>query len=235
MKRALITAATSSIGSVLSEHLSKLGYELVLHYHANKQLAERLAKGTSAELLTADLTDRSEIERLLESLQSMAKFDVIINNAGKSAVTDDRDMAMWELFFRMNAVVPALIMARAPDIMNSSGVIINVSSIYGHERFGAADMAAYDASKAALNSLTRTFAKKLAPDIRVNAIAPGFVDSAWNKNYSSVERQMIEAMQLTNRLVTPEQIADLAAHIIENPGLDGEIIYLDGGQTLKTL
>jgi 3-oxoacyl-[acyl-carrier protein] reductase len=96
-------------------------------------------------------------------------------------------------------------------------------------------MAAYDASKAALNSLTRTFAKKLAPRIRVNAVAPGYVDSKWNEDSSEEDRKRLGEEQLTGKLIVPQQVADLVMHIIQNSGLDGEVIYLDGGQTLRTI
>lgn len=235
MKRALVTSATSSIGRVIAQTLGAAGYELVLHYNTNKSLADQLASQLNASLIQADLTDINQINSLLSDLRQQDNFDVIVNNAGISRANDDHDMTEWETIFRTNAIFPALIMSYADELLNDNSVVINMSSIYGDERFGYIDMTAYDASKAALNSLTRTFAKKLAPGIRVNAIAPGFVDSRWNKDLSDDERQRLADEQLTRKLVTPQQIADLTLHIIQNEGLDGEIIYLDGGQTLKTI
>jgi NAD(P)-dependent dehydrogenase (short-subunit alcohol dehydrogenase family) len=235
MKRAFITAATSSIGRVMARQLGREGYELVLHYHSNEQLAHQLAKETNATVVQADLMDGTAVDGLLTTLAGMGKFDVLINNAGKAYVLDDRDRQAWESTLRIGAVVPALLMASAAVIVNQGGVIINMSSIYGNERFGNRDMAAFNASKAALNSLTRTFAKKLAPGIRVNAIAPGSVASSWNEHYSAAELQRIENQLLTRTLIDPQQIADLVSHIIRNTALDGEVIYLDAGQTLQTI
>ena len=235
MKRAFITAATSSIGSAITRQLADQGYGLVLHYYSNKELAGLLAKASAADLLQADLKDPKDVLRMLASLKQMPKFDVIINNAGKSAELDENDISAWEAMLRVCAVVPGLIMAAVPELMNPGGVILNISSIYGNDRFGYTQMPAFNAGKAALNSLTRTYAKKLAPAYRVNAIAPGFVNSSWNKNYPPAERRRIEHALLTNKLVEPDDVADLACHIINNQAIDGEIIYLDGGQTLKSM
>lgn len=235
MKRALITSATSSIGKVIARTLADAGYELVLHYTSSEELATQLAADLKAEVLQADFGDRSSVEAFIDNLQSQPKFDVIINNAGVSRRNDDTKFDEWESIFRINAITPAVIMGYADELLNDGGVIINMSSIYGDERFGFVDMKAYDASKAALNSLTRTFAKQLAPRVRVNAIAPGYVDSRWNKDLNDKERQDLANEQLMRKFVTPQQVADLALHMIQNEGLDGEIIYLDGGQTLKTI
>lgn len=235
MKRALITSATSSIGRVIAQSLAGAGYELVLHYTANEGLATQLAADLKAEVLQADFSEKSSVEALLANLRSQPKFDVIINNAGVSRRNDDKKFDEWQTIFQINAITPAIIMGYADELLNDGGVIINMSSIYGDERFGFIEMKAYDASKAALNSLTRTFAKQLAPRVRVNAIAPGYVDSRWNKDLDPKERQDLANEQLMQKFVTPQQVADLALHMIQNEGLDGEIIYLDGGQTLKTV
>lgn len=235
MKRALITSATSSIGKVIARTLADAGYELVLHYTSSEELATQLAADLKAEVLQADFGDRSSVEAFIDNLQSQPKFDVIINNAGVSRRNNDTKFDEWESIFRINAITPAVIMGYAEELLNEGGVVINMSSIYGDERFGFVEMKAYDASKAALNSLTRTFAKQLAPRMRVNAIAPGYVDSRWNKDLDAKERRDLANEQLMRKFVTPQQVADLALHMIQNEGLDGEIIYLDGGQTLKTI
>ena len=235
MKRALVTSATSSIGSVIARSLSSAGYELVLHYTTNKALASQLASTLKAEVLQADFEDKIAVDAFIANLQNQPKFDVIINNAGVSRRNDDTKFDEWEAIFRINVITPAIIMGYAGELLNAGGLIINMSSIYGDERFGFIEMKAYDASKAALNSLTRTFAKQLAPRVRVNAIAPGYVDSRWNKDLSNKERQKLADEMLMRKFVTPQQIADLTLHIIQNEGLDGEVIYLDGGQSLKTI
>ena len=235
MKRALVTSATSSIGKVIARTLSNAGYELVLHYATNAILAGKLAAELKAEVLQANFEDKNNIKTFVQNLRNQPKFDVIINNAGVSRRNDDKKFDEWEAIFNINAITPAIIMGYANELVNDDGVIINMSSIYGDERFGFVEMKAYDSSKAALNSLTRTFAKQLAPRVRVNAIAPGYVDSRWNKDLGDKERQDLAGEMLMRKFVTPQQVADLALHMIQNESLDGEIIYLDGGQSLKTI
>ena len=234
-KRAFISGATSSIGVALARGLHDEGYELVLHCSTSYEVANKLAIELGGVLVQADFTSRESVDKMLGVLLGGDKFDVVINNAALSSSEDDKDRQAWERVFLINTITPALIMANADNLVKDRGVIINISSIYGHERFGFKDMAAYSASKAALDSLTRTFAKKLAPRVRVNAIAPGFVDSKWNGDMSNEERQRFANKHLTGELVTTKQVADLAMHMIGNDGIDGEVVYIDGGQTLKTI
>jgi 3-oxoacyl-[acyl-carrier protein] reductase len=235
MKRALVTSATSSIGQVIARTLATAGYEVVLHYTSNDELASKLAAELQADVLQADFADKTAVDAFVAQLQSQPKFDVIVNNAGVSRRNDDKNFNEWQTLFSINAITPAIIMGHADELVSDDGAIINISSVYGGERFGFVEMKAYDASKAALNSLTRTFAKQLAPRVRVNAVAPGYVDSRWNKDLGSEERQKLANEQLTGKFITPQQVADLVLHCIQNEGLDGEIIYLDGGQSLKTI
>ncbi len=235
MKRALVTSATSSLGKVFAQTLVKEGYELTLHYNSSKTLATQLASQMKAKLIQADLGTQKGISEFVEALRKQEKFDVIINNAGTDEEIDDKDIAAWERVFRINAITPALILGNAKELMSKNGIIINISSAFGHEMFGDKSLATYSATKAAVNSLTRTFAKQLSPDIRVNAIAPGYVKSRWNENYSGSRLKRIKDQQLIERLIEPQEVADLMMHIINNTAFDGEVTYLDGGLNLRTI
>jgi 3-oxoacyl-[acyl-carrier protein] reductase len=237
MKRVFITASTSPIGRVMAETFAKAGYQLVLHYHQDQETAEKLVEQYGDTiLLQSDLSEPAGITTLVSALSEYAPFEVVINNAGVSESGKEKEIAEWHRKLHINTIAPGLIMAHADKLVTSGGSIINISSIYGHERFGNKNFVIYDASKAALNSLTRTFAKKLAPHVRVNAIAPGYVDSAWTKDLSEKERaELSEDYQLTGQLVSPQEVASLALHMVENRGFDGEVVYLDGGQTLKVI
>ena len=112
----------------------------------------------------------------MKDLKKLGNFELIINNAGLADPHPDTDQTAWEKVLRLNTVVPALLLAHADTMVRDNGQVINISSAYGHERFGEKGYAVYSASKAALNSITRTFAKQLAPRVRVNGIAPGYVD-----------------------------------------------------------
>jgi 3-oxoacyl-[acyl-carrier protein] reductase len=236
MKKVVITASTSSIGRVLAETFAKAGYLLFLHYHRDQATAEKMVEQyNNVTLLQADLSDPDGIESFISSLGEHAPFDVVINNAGVSESGKEKNITEWHRKLHINTIAPGLIMANADKLLAGGGAIINISSIYGHERFGDSNFVIYDATKAALNSLTRTFAKRLAPGVRVNAIAPGYVDSAWTKDLSASERAELADYQLTGKFVTPEEVASLALHMVDNKAFDGEVVYLDGGQTLKTI
>lgn len=225
MKRALVTAATSSIGKVICKYLHEAGYEVVAHYNSNEKLAREL----SPKILQADFTKDGEIDRFVDLLVKGNKFDLVVNCAGVSVGND------WEKQFRVSVEAIAKVLERAREIVNAGGVIVNMSSAYGHERAGNAGLPAYSASKAAVNSLTRTFAKQLAPDIRVNAVAPGYVISKWNEKYTQNQLENLASDGLTGKLVTPEQVAEVVMLCVTNEALDGEVIYVDTGLTLKTI
>jgi 3-oxoacyl-[acyl-carrier protein] reductase len=229
LKKVLITAATSSIGKIIAKHFAKAGYSLVLHYNTNEKLANEIADSYSAELIQADLSDVKSAESFISSLKG-GDYDVIVNNAGLAKSINELDFNQWEEVLRVNTLVPTVIMAQAKDSMADKGCIINISSLYGHELFGELGLEAYDASKAALNSMTRTYAKKLAPHIRINAVAPGYVDSAWNAGMSEEERSKLKKDLLIEEFVDPEDVASLVLHVAENKSINGEVIYIDGGQ-----
>lgn len=236
MKKVVITASTSSIGRVLAQTFAGAGYLLFLHYYRDQATAEKLVEQhNNVTLLQADLSNPHEIEKFVDALGEHGPFDVVVNNAGVSESGKEKDMAEWHRKLHINTVAPGFVMAHADKLLAGGGSIINISSIYGHERFGDSDFVIYDASKAALNSLTRTFAKKLAPRVRVNAIAPGYVDSAWTKDLSASERAELADYQLTGQFVTPQEVASLALYMVGNKAFDGEVVYLDGGQTLKVI
>jgi len=226
MKHALVTSATRSQGKVFAKTLARNGYELVLHYNSNKTLADELAKELGATLVQADLGSEDGVSALLKQLLAQPKLDVIINNAGTDEEIDNKDISAWHKVLSINTITPALIMGNAEELINKDGVIINISSAFGNEMSGDKDLAAYDASKAAVNSLTRTFAKRLAP---------GYVRSRWNEGYSLDDLERIKKQQLIERLIEPQEVADLMMHVVNNNAFDGEVIYLDGGLNLKTI
>lgn len=223
-KRALVTAGTSSIGKVIVKTLQAKGYEVVVHYNTNEKLALEL----SQQVIQEDLSDDDEVEEFVDKAVNLGKYDVVVNNAGIT-------QGQWDEVLSVNVLTPAYVLTRAERLVNPGGVIINVSSVYGHENFGQVGFEAYSASKAAVNNMTKTFAKKLAPGIRVNAVAPGYVESKWNEGRSGEEKKNLARAHLTERLVTAQEVADVVMMLIQNQGINGEIVYVDGGLTLKTI
>ena len=115
------------------------------------------------------------------------------------------------------------------------GKILNISSIYAEDKTAWQGKAGYAASKAAVNNLTRTFAKQLAPSILVNAIAPGYVDTESWDEFPKEVKERSKAEQLIERMINPSEIADMAVAIIKNDAMTGEVVVVDGGLSLKTV
>lgn len=226
--KVLITASSSSIGMAMTQKFADSGYTLVLHYHIHKP-------DFQAQFIQADLTQPDEVERAVKEAERYGPYDVVVNNAGINPAEDLKNLNYWEVIFRVDAIFPAILMGKGRDLVNSGGCFINISTAYGHIRFGEVNNIAYSAAKAALNSLTLTFAKKLAPNIRVNAVAPGYVESAWNENYSKEKKAELAKDALTEKLVKSVDVADLVTHLVDNKSINGEIVYIDGGLTLKTI
>lgn len=124
-----------------------------------------------------------------------------------------------------------MIMSHADKLLEPQGVIVNISSTYGQQYMGDMQFAMYSASKAALDSLTHTYAKRWhSLGIRVVGIAPGWVRSAWNKDMSKVElAQMVSEPHLVTKLIEPSEIADLMEQLIKNPGINATSVTIDGG------
>jgi NAD(P)-dependent dehydrogenase (short-subunit alcohol dehydrogenase family) len=229
MKKVLITGASSSIGKFIVEHFKEAGYKLVLHYNSH------IPEVDGAEYIQADLSEPEGVQKLLNEAEKLAPFDVIINNANCTGSRTIDNLEAWERMFRVDTFLPALLMVNGKRLVRESGCFVNISSIYGDERVGSTSNISYSAAKASLNSLTRTFAKKLAPEIRVNAVSPGYVDSKWNADYSEEQKAKLAKDQLTEKLVQPGEVAKLVMHIVDNPSINGEVIIIDGGLSLRTV
>ena len=218
MKKALVTAGASPLGSAVAKKLNDAGYELTLHYHQTKPVF-----GTN--FIKGNLVDADEMKRVAEEAVKLGLFDVVVNNAGIFPDEDLDNINFWEEMFRINTIFPSLLMSKGEKLVKQGGCFVNISTAIAHPRFGDTEALIYSASKAALNSLTRTFAKKLAPSIRVNALAPGYVDSRWTAAHTEVYRTRLAKEQLVEKLITKDQVASAVLELVRNEGINGEIIY----------
>jgi 3-oxoacyl-[acyl-carrier protein] reductase len=241
-KVVLITGSSSGIGRATAVRFAEEGARLVVNYHVNRQGAEEtrdaiIKKGSSAILVQADVSNPKDVERLFQiALDRCGKIDVLINNA---AIGTDKVPFMEASFADMAEMIhtdligPMLCTQMAVRIMEKQGAgkILNTSSIRGWEHGGRAIV--YSAAKAGINSFTRTLAKQVAPRIQVNAVAPGFVKT---RSYDNMSREMIDffiGQTCLKRWVTEEEIADAFVFLAKNDAMTGQVIYVDGGFTLK--
>lgn len=240
MRTVLITGSSRGIGAATARRLAE-NYKIVINYKNSKDealaLLSEIRKVNPMSLaIKADVSKEEEVDYLFDTIEkNFGPVDILINNAGKSHVGLIQDMTYenWQEIINTNLNSVFLTSKRAigPMIRQKSGVIINMSSIWGKE--GAALEAAYSASKGAINSFTKALSKELAPsNIRVNAISPGVVLTDMMKNdYGEKDLTLIKEDIGLGRFADPKEIADLIAFLISDEAsyITGSIIDINGG------
>jgi len=222
--------------------LSGEGYAVVLHSRssaeAGRALAAELGKATYIQADLADDADRIRLVR--EAVSWRRRLDVLVNNAGISLVIPHADLmaaspAVWNALHDVNVVAPFRLVAEAETALRDaarrgrSACVVNVSSHAGVRPKGAS--IPYAASKAALNHVTRLLAVSLAPDIRVNGVAPGLVDTPLTADWSAAQQFWREHSPM-RRAAKPEDVAQIVAMLVASDYLTGEILLSDGGLNL---
>lgn len=239
---ALVTGSTSGIGAAIARRLSKDGYAVVLHSRSSVDVGMAMARELSmAAYVQADLAVEADRLRLVqEAVAQWGRLDVVVNNAGISCVLPHADLAaatpdIWHELHEVNVIAPFRIIAHAEAALRASAAsgspacVVNVSSHAGVRPKGAS--IPYAATKAALNHVTRLLAVSLAPDIRVNAVAPGLVDTPLTADWTQAQQLWRERAPM-RRAASPEDIAQAVSMLIESSYLTGEILMSDGGLNL---
>ncbi len=237
-KTALVTGASTGIGRAIALALAKEGCTVVFTYNSNKDGAdETLAE--IAEIGAAfkvDMRREEEIKELFSFIKSkFGKLDILVNNAGINRPRDLYDAKIWQEVFQVNLFALVLCIGEAVKLMANAGKVLNISSIYGEGKACPRGLPAYGASKAAVNHLTQTMAKNLAPNILINAIAPGYVKTPLWRDASEEDFAEAGKEQLIERMIMPEEIAEMAVAVIKNDAMTGEVVSIDGGLSLKTI
>ena len=231
--KALITGANSLVNKALLAKLVAMDYEVTAHFHSDNDITKELkAQFPQVRFVQADFSDKASFLQFVGQTMD-GKYDVLVNAAVYYAEAKDwkvqQDWDAWQKTFAINTTSPGVLMAHADLALNKGGVIVNISSIFGEPYMSEIQFAMYSASKAALNSLTMTYAKHWSPDIRVVGIAPGWIKSAWNKDMSAEKIKEIIPPQLTHKLIEPDEIADLMETVIANKSINGTTLAIDGG------
>lgn len=239
---ALVTGSTSGIGAAIARRLSRDGFSIVLHSRNSAEAGHALAGELgSAVYVQADLAnDADRVKLVREATRAWGRLDVLVNNAGISRVIPHEDLAaatpdIWQELYEVNVVAPFRLVAEAETVLREAarrgrpGCIVNVSSHAGVRPKGAS--IPYAATKAALNHVTRLLALSLAPDIRVNAVAPGLVDTALTADWTEAQ-QLWKTRSPMRRAANPEDIAQAVAMLVASDYLTGEILLSDGGLNL---
>jgi NAD(P)-dependent dehydrogenase (short-subunit alcohol dehydrogenase family) len=234
-QRALVTGATSGIGKAVAVALGRQGAEVLVHgrdaTRGAETVAEITAAGGSATFVAADLSDAADTRRLAEEVGDV---DILVNNAGISVwgATGDFDLDNYDTMFDGNVRAPFILVAGlAPGMAaRGNGAIVSVSSMAGH--VGMAGGAAYGATKAALESMTRAWAAEYSPSgVRVNAISPGPVYTPTPSGPEFIHA--LGEMTAMDRASQPEEIAEVIAFLASPRAsyMTGATVAADGGRT----
>lgn len=237
-KIAIVTGGSRGIGAEIVKELANSNYHVVLNYNKSEELAkniksELLEQGKKIEIFKADVSKREEVKELIKFvLEKYSKIDILINNAGIAqeklfTQITDKD---WNKMIQTNLnSVFYCTQETAPTMINQkNGCIINISSIWGVT--GGSCEVAYSTAKAAINGFTKALAKELGPSqVRVNAIAPGIIDTDMNKNLVKEDIEDIKNEIPLGKIGKPEDIAKCVKWLIEDKYTTGQIISINGG------
>ncbi len=233
---AIVTGAAHRLGKALSLALARRGYAILLHYHRANALAAQTAAeiealGSTAYPVRADLTDPAQVDILFSVVDALPhRLGLLVNSAAVMSRADVRRLSLqdWDAALNLNLRAPFLMAQRAAQRMTSGGLIVNITDVGAQKAWSS--YPAYTVSKAALESLTRILARALAPDIRVNAIAPGLVLPPDDMPPAQWQR-LVEKTPL-GRTTQTDEIAAALNFLLDTPALTGQTITIDGGYSL---
>ena len=238
---ALITGASQRLGGAIANALHQQGYSVIIHYRHSENAAQTLSaqfnntRKDSSICLYADLDNPTEQQELCQqALDDMGKVNLLVNNASNFFATPigHTSAGQWDDLFNSNSKAPFFLsQALAPTLAEHNGSIINMIDI--HANAALKNHTLYCMAKSALKMMTLSLAKELAPDIRVNGIAPGAI--LWPKpeqDMTAKEKQKILQEIPLQRLGTLEEIANTAVFLATSDYITGQIIAVDGGRSL---
>ncbi len=241
-KVALITGSAKRIGAHTAAYLHEQGYDVILHYRnsgdAAKALRDQLngARPHSCIALHADLADPAAWEQLAEQTRSWKhRLDLLVNNASSYFPTEfgNTTLAQWNDLFSSNAMAPFfLTQALLPLLKNSHGNVVNIIDINADKPL--ADYTPYCMAKAALKTMTLSLAKALAPQVRVNGVAPGTILWPDLFDFTAAQQQSLLTRTPLQSMGNPQDIARTIYFLAEQaPFVTGQIIAVDGGLSLN--
>ena len=233
-KVVVVTGSSRGIGANIVKTLAKKGYRVILNYNKSENYAQNVQKELiNVDIFKADVSKKAEAVSLINfAIEKYGKIDVLINNAGisQSKLFTDLTDEDWNNIINSNLNSAFFCSREAAKNMihNKSGLIINISSIWGIT--GASCEVAYSTSKAALNGFTKALAMELGPsNIRVNAIAPGIINTDMNNYLSNEELESIKEEIPLERIGETIDISKCVEWLIEDNYTTGQIISINGG------
>ncbi len=242
-KWAVVTGSSSGIGRAIAIELASAGANLILHGYRNldaaKQLATDLRAGdTQAEVIACDLSDESLLADFAEKAWQVASIDIWINNAGADVLTgsaaelpfNEKIDRLWKTDVLSTVQLTRYVGEKMKE--RGEGVILNIG--WDQAEFGMAGESGemFSTTKGAIMAFTRSAAKSLAPEVRVNCLAPGWIKTAWGDNASDYWQERAEAESLLARWGTPADVAQAACFLVSPAAnfITGHVLPVNGGR-----
>ncbi|MDQ1078585.1 SDR family NAD(P)-dependent oxidoreductase [Pseudoroseomonas cervicalis] len=247
-KRALVTGGASGIGLATVRLLAGAGCRVAINHLENdprgaEMVAELRAAGHDVIAAPGNVGDATDGPRMVaQAIADLGGLDYLVNNAGTPGTSslipptalERLTEELWQTVLQVNLLgVFRCAKAAAPALQEAGGAVVNVASIAGLDSPGSS--MAYGATKAGVVSLTKNLARGLAPRVRVNAVAPGAVDSSWMVEWTPERRAASAEKALLKRRCTPEDLAEVIVFLLAGAGMvTGQTVVVDGGLTLES-
>ena len=237
MKTALISGGAVRIGAQIVRTLHESGYKVIIHCHQSEEIAQQLCselntkRNNSAQVVVADLGDNKAIKKLTQTIKSL---DLLVNNASVFfPTTENSTIEDWDKIININLRAPFFITTGLSKVLaTSQGSIVNIIDI--HSDRPLKNHSIYNISKAGLKMLTKTLAKDLAPNIRVNGVSPGSI--LWPQDPTELSEEeklnMLDRTALKSQGST-EDIAEAVLFLADAKYITGQVINIDGGRSLN--
>jgi 3-oxoacyl-[acyl-carrier protein] reductase len=240
---ALITGGGTGVGRATALALAQRGYDVAINYSRSAQEAEETAAaarqhGVRAITLAADVADDAQVRQMVARCgEVLGRLDVLVNNAGTTYFVDHHDLeglteAMWDRILAVNLKGPYFVTRAAVELLRASGggAVVNVASVAGIA--GSGSSIAYAASKGGLITMTKSLARALAPQIRVNAVCPGPILSRWLVGHEAMIEAALKVTPL-GRASTPQEVAAVIVFLACDAAMvTGQAVVVDGGRTM---
>lgn len=234
---ALVTGAGQRVGQAIALHLASLGWHVAVHHHGSadgaRETVSRIQQaGGQAAAFRADLRDAAACEALVrEVVDALGGLDALVNSAAGMTRTPfgATTAAAFDEIIALNLRAPFLLTQAAAAVLPEGGAVVNIADHMAHEPWP--DYAVHGISKAGVEAMTRHLAAALAPRVRVNAVAPGFVLAPPGMPPAVVDR-FVAATPLA-RIGAPEEVAEAVSYLLDARYVTGETIHVDGGRRVR--
>jgi NAD(P)-dependent dehydrogenase (short-subunit alcohol dehydrogenase family) len=231
---ALVTGSSSGIGAEIARRLGADGYRVVVNSRSTAEAGRTVADEVGGTYLQADVADEAQARDLIDQVLSRhGRLDVLVNNAGTTQVIPHHDLAaatpeIWRHLYDVNVIAPFVLVTAAEAALRAAapGCVVNISSLAGIRPTGSS--IPYAATKAAFNHQTVLLAKVLGPDVRVNAVAPGLVDTPWTADWTDLHA-FVSAGAPLRRTGAPADVAEVVMGLVRSTYVTGQVVVVDGG------